>query len=116
MAIKKKELFIEYELKFLEKKLKELKKYISDNPFSRLDDRTGISSMLTFKDGTQKESYRVIATKESQRKDLTSALKDYAEILRTVDQMREEEDKKKIDVRGGEKLGSKADRFLKERK
>jgi hypothetical protein len=36
-----------------------------------------------------------VANKESQRKDLTQALKDYAEILRTVDAMRDKEVTKK---------------------
>ena len=39
MPAKKKELLIEYELEFLEEKLKELKQYIQSNPFSQLKDR-----------------------------------------------------------------------------
>ena len=35
-----KELLIEYELKFLEKKLKELKKYIEARPIHKIDDRS----------------------------------------------------------------------------
>lgn len=110
-----KKLFIEYELKFLERKLKELKKYISASPFSELDDRAAVSGITTFKDGSERESYKIVATKEVQRKDLTQALKDYAEILRTVDQMRSAEEKKKVAVRGDEKLGSQAEAFLKSR-
>lgn len=106
---------IEYELKFLEKKAKELKKYIADSPFSELDDRSVVSGLTTFKDGGEKESYRVVATKEAQRKDLTQALKDYAEIVRTIDQMRTTEAKKKVAVRGDEKLGAQAEEFLKGR-
>ena len=112
MAKTVKPLMIEYELKFLEKKLKELKKYIALNPFSSLEDRVSISGVSTMKDGTVKESYRIVATKEVQRKDLSLALKDYAEILRTVDDMRTKEAKKQVAVRGDAKLGAQAAEFL----
>ena len=49
-----------------------------------------------------------IANKEAQRKDLTQALKDYAEILRTVDSMREKEETKK-EARGS---GSVPERMM----
>lgn len=89
MATKKKELLIEYELDFLEMKLKELKDYIESNPFSELADRMGYretkSGSIPF----------CIANKEAQRKDLTQALKDYADILRTVEAFRDQEEAKK---------------------
>jgi len=107
-----KPLLIEYELKFLEKKLKELKQYIAANPYNKLDDRTVISGTKNFKDGSTFDTYKIVATKEAQRRDLTSALKDYAEIVRTVDEMRTQEEKKKIAVRGDETLGSQAEKFL----
>jgi len=111
MATKQNKLLIEYELKFLEKKLKELKEYIASNPFSSLKDRETISFTLETKEGL-KTSYKVIASKEAQRKDLTQALKDYAEILRTVDAMRTAEENKPPPVRGNEELGSQAAKFL----
>lgn len=104
--------FIGYELKFLDKKLKELKQYITDTSFSELEDRLAISGIKKMNDGSTFETYKIVATKEIQRKDLTSALKDYAEILNTVDQMRTQEAKKLIAVRGDEKLGSQAKAFL----
>jgi len=113
--IKDREIFIEYELEFLEKKLKELKKYISDNPFNKLDDRSGICGIKNNKDGSTFETWKVIATKEVQRRDLALALKDYAEILKTVDMMRTQEAKKEVAVRGDEKLGSQAKAFLESR-
>jgi len=115
MAVPTKPLLIEYELKFLEKKLKELKMYIAASPFSKLDDRSAISGTKTSKDGSVFDTYKIVATKEVQRRDLTLALKDYAEILRTVDQMRTQEAKKLVAVRGDEKLGSQAAEFLKKR-
>jgi len=106
MATAKKALLIEYELEFLELKLQELKDYIEDTPFSSLKDRMMMRGKVQI----------CVATKEAQRKDLTQALKDYAEILRTVDMMRIREDnKKKVAVRGDQELGSQADTFLENR-
>lgn len=87
---KKKELLIEYELDFLETKLEELKEYIEANPFSKLADRMAYKETKT--GGVIPI---VVANKEAQRKDLTQALKDYAEILRTVDDLRNKEEAKK---------------------
>ena len=114
-ASKAKPLMIEYELKFLETKLKELKKYIASQPFDKLEDRLAISGIKHSKDGSTFETYKIVATKEIQRKDLSLALKDYAEIVRTVDEMRTKEDKKQVAVRGDAKLGTQAEEFLKNR-
>jgi len=110
-----KPLLIEFELKFLEKKMKELKKYIEATPFNTLDDRSAVAGIKTNKDGSEFESYKIVATKEVQRRDLTAALKDYAEILRTVDDMRIKEEKKQVAVRGDQKLVGQAEEFLKGR-
>jgi hypothetical protein len=110
MAVAKKALLIEYELKFLETQLQELKDYIEANPYSALTDR------MQYKETRNGGMVSVcVANKESQRKDLTQALKDYAEILRTVDDMRNKEEAK-VEVRGKAKLGSQAEEFLKRRK
>ena len=90
MAVAKKALLIEYELDFLETQLSELKDYISANPYSSLVDRMAYKET---KNGGMIPT--LVANKEAQRKDLTQALKDYAEILRTVDSMREKETVKK---------------------
>lgn len=106
----KKALLIEYELEFLEKQLQELKEYIEANPYSTLCDR------MSYKETKNGGIVSVcVANKEAQRKDLTQALKDYAEILRTVDTMREKEETK-IEVRGKADLSSLASNFLKGRK
>lgn len=108
-TVKKKELLIEYELEFLEEKLKELKEYIQSNPYSSLTDR------MAWKETKNGGAIPIcIANKEAQRKDLTQALKDYAEILRTVESMREKEEAK-VDVRGGGELSLQARKFLKNR-
>jgi uncharacterized protein YhaN len=111
MAVAKKALLIEYELEFLEKQLEELKEYIEANPYSTLTDR------MQYKETKNGGMVSVcVANKESQRKDLTQALKDYAEILRTVDSMREKQEAKAVPVRGDVQLGSMAEDFLKGRK
>lgn len=109
MAVKK-ALLIEYELEFLETKLKELKDYIQANPFSSLTDR------MSWKETKNGGAIPIcIANKEAQRKDLTQALKDYAEILRTVDAMREKESAK-LEVRGKSELSHQAEEWLSNRK
>ncbi len=95
---KKQQLLVEYELEFLEEKLKELKAYIKANPFNELKDR------MAYKETKGGGVIPIcVANKEAQRKDLTQALKDYAEILRTVESMREKESQK-TQVRGDQNL------------
>jgi len=109
MAKKEKALLIEYELQFLEEKLEELKAYIQANPFDKLADR------MAYKETRGGGVIPIcVANKEAQRKDLTQALKDYAEILRTVDSMRTAEEAK-IEVRGKGELSTQAQEFLKTR-
>ena len=110
MATTKKALLIEYELDFLEKKLQELKEYIEANPFSTLSDR------MAYKETKGGGVIPIcVANKEAQRKDLTQALKDYAEILRTVDNMREKEEAK-VEIRGKGDMSTMAEEWLKNRK
>lgn len=106
---KKKELYIEYELEFLETKLQELKEYIEANPFSKLEDR--IKWKETKGGGTLPI---VVASKEAQRKDLTQAMKDYAELIQTINRMREDETKK-VETRGKTELSAQAEEWLKGR-
>jgi hypothetical protein len=109
MAATQKPLLIEYELEFLEEKLQELKEYIKANPFNALADR------MAWKETKGGGAIPIcIANKEAQRKDLTQALKDYAEILRTVDSMRTNE-QAKTEIFGKGKLGSQASQFLENR-
>ena len=108
MATNKK-LLIEYELEFLEKKLQELKDYIEGNPFSSLSDR------MAWKETKGGGVIPIcIANKEAQRKDLTQALKDYVDILRSVEAMREKEEAK-IESRGKGEVGGQAKEWVKKR-
>lgn len=109
MAVREKALLIEYELKFLEKKLSELKDYIEANPFSSLSDR------MAYKETKTGGMIPIcIANKEAQRKDLTQALKDYADILRTVEAMREKEEMK-VEARGKEKITGQANKWIRDK-
>lgn len=99
MAVSKKDNLAEYELDFLDMKLRELKDYIEANPLSSIADR------MAYKETRTGGVIPIcIANKEAQRKDLTQALKDYAEIVRTVKSLREIEEAKQKQVRGNQNL------------
>lgn len=106
MAVKKKETYIDYELNYLEKKLKELKKYIDARPFDQLEDRINYKAT---KNGGVVQT--VVADIEYQRKDLTAALKDYADMLQTINRLREAE-VAKIEARGKGEVSSIAKKWL----
>ena len=57
----------------------------------------------------------VVASIESQGKFIQDTMKNYLALLATVDNLREREEKKKIETRGGAALGSMAEDFLKSR-
>lgn len=99
MATKKKNSFIDFELSWLEKKAKELQKYVDDRPFDGLKDRDFFKQ--TAKGGVM---HMLASTVESQRADLSKALKDYADIISIIDDLREKESKKQ-EARGGAKIG-----------
>ena len=89
-----------YEIKWLENRLEELREYIDARPLAKLEDRQG--ERIT-KWGTQ--SYTV-ATIEVQRKDITDAIKQYAEISEIVARMRMDQDQNETAIRGGGKLSA----------
>ncbi len=107
MAAKKKSNYIEYELEFLETKAEELKEYIQDRPFSKLIDRMAYKET---KNGGLIPT--IVANIETQRKDLTQALKDYAEIIQTIAGMREKSDIKKSSPRGEQALSPMEERMI----
>lgn len=94
----KNKLFIFEDLEWLEARLQELKEYIDANPLTNLEDR--IHWKETAKGGMIPT---VTASKETQRKDLTQALKDYAQLLEVINKLREIEEKK-IEARGGKEV------------
>jgi len=95
MATKNK-LFIVDEIEFLEEQALQLRMYIEAHPLDGLQDR--ISYKETKNGGVIP---MVVATVESQRKDITQALKDYAQMLEVINKLRESEDAKNQVARGG---------------
>lgn len=109
MAVKKDNTYIDYDLKYLEKKLKELKKYIDARPFDELQDRMHYKE--TLKGGFIPTC---VATIEAQRKDITQALKDYAEMLTVIKKLREAE-AAQIEARGKTEISGLAKKWLQDR-
>jgi hypothetical protein len=95
MAIKK-QTYINAELEWAEQKLLEWKQYVDDNPFQNMKDR--IEWKPTAKGGMIP---MVIASIESQIKCVRDTMKEYLVLLEQVEKMRQAEESKKKDVKGG---------------
>lgn len=109
MAAPKKTTYINAELDWAEQQLASWKQYVDANPMHELKDRiewkpTGKGGLLPM----------VIASIEAQGKFIQETMKNYLALLEVVDKLREKEESK-VEVRGGSSLGSKAEKFLKER-
>lgn len=110
MAIKK-TTYINTELDWAEQQLASWKQYVDANPLHELKDR--IEWKPTAKGGMLP---MVIASIESQGKFVQETMKNYLALLEQVDKLREKEEAKKIETRGGAELGAMAEDFLKGRK
>jgi hypothetical protein len=108
MALKK-TTYINTELEWAEEQLKSWRQYVDAHPMHTLVDR--IEWKPTSKGGMLP---MVIASIEAQGKFIQETMKNYLALLEVVDKLREKEEAK-VEVRGGSALGSKADKFLKER-
>jgi hypothetical protein len=97
----KKNTYVEFELDWLQEKAEQLKTYVDNNPFDKLEDRCAWRATAN---GGQMPV--VIATIEAQIKSLTQALKDYAQIIEVVDKLRQRESEK-AEARGGKTIGGK---------
>jgi len=95
MAIKK-QTYINAELEWAEQKLLEWKQYVDDNPFQNMKDR--IEWKPTAKGGMIP---MVVASIESQIKCVRDTMKEYLVLLEQVEKMRQAEESKKKDVKGG---------------
>ncbi len=89
MATKNK--FINPELEWAEEQLESWKAYVSANPFEKMEDRvkwkeTKAGGMLPI----------VIASIESQQKNIRDTMKDYLALLEVVDRLRQQEAKKEL--------------------
>lgn len=96
MATAKKQIYINTELEWAEQKLQEWKQYVDDNPFQHMKDR--IEFKPTAKGGLIP---MVIASIESQIKCVRDTMKEYLVLLEQVDKIRQAEEHKKKDVKGG---------------
>ena len=92
----KRQTYINAELEWAEQKLLEWKQYVDDNPFQSMKDR--IEWKPTSKGGMIP---MVIASIESQIKCVRDTMKEYLVLLEQVDKMRQTEEHKKKDVKGG---------------
>jgi len=110
MAIRK-TTYIDVELEWAETQLASWKQYVDANPLHELKDR--IEWKPTAKGGMLP---MVIASIESQGKFVQETMKNYLALLKEVDAMREKENAKKVETRGGAELGTMAEEFLKGRK
>jgi len=98
MATAKKNTYIETELFWAEKKLKEWRKYIDANPLDELEDR------MAFKQTAKGTISMVSATIESQIKSIRDTMKEYLQLLDVVNKLREADEAKKIAARGSQEL------------
>jgi hypothetical protein len=109
MAVKK-NTYIDVELDWAEQQLSSWKEYVDANPLHTLKDR--IEWKPTAKGGMLP---MVIASIEAQGKFVQETMKNYLALLKEVDVMREKQEAKKVETRGGAELGSMAEEFLKGR-
>jgi hypothetical protein len=109
MAVRK-TTYIDVELDWAETQLASWKQYVDANPLHELKDR--IEWKPTAKGGLLP---MVIASIESQGKFVQETMKNYLALLKEVDVMREKQEAKKVETRGGAELGSMAEEFLKAR-
>lgn len=90
--------YINSDLDYANYQLAEWKKYMDANPISKLKDRTR-EVITKFGPGEV-----VVAKKEDQGKFLQETLKNYLALLEVVDKLRQQEEQKKINVRGNQSL------------
>ena len=109
MAVKK-NTYINTELDWAEQQLSSWKEYVDANPLHTLEDR--IKWKETKAGGAMP---MVIASIEAQGKFVQETMKNYLALLKEVDVMREKQEAKKVETRGGAELGSMAEEFLKGR-
>ena len=109
MAVKK-TTYINAELDWAEQQLSNWQQYIEKNPLHELKDR------ITWKETKSGQVPQIVATVEQQGKYLQDMMKNYLALLDQVNKLREKEEKKKLETRGGQQLGQMAEEFAKSRK
>ena len=96
MATAKKQTYINAELIWAEQKLLDWKRYVDDNPFQHMKDRIEYKNTKT--GGSMP---MVVASIEAQIKCVRDTMKEYLVLLEQVDKMRQIEQYKQKDVKGG---------------
>jgi len=96
MAVNK---FQNVELDWAEAQLKNWQAYVDQNQFDQLEDRTKLRA--TRNGGTVLE---VIATIESQQKNIRDTMKDYLALFEIVKRLRKDSEKNEEVARGGETI------------
>lgn len=92
----KKTVYITAELDFAEEQLATWKKYIQENPYNEVEDRKEL-----MKSKTGGSYYTVVQNKEAIQKSLRDTMKEYLALLAEVERLREKEESKTKEVRGG---------------
>ena len=95
MATVKKQIYINAELDWANQKLQEWKDYVDDNPFQGMSDR------ITMKSTKTGAMPIVVASIESQIKCVRDTMKEYLVLLEQVDKMRQLQEHKNKEVKGG---------------
>lgn len=95
----KKNNYINADLEWAEQQLATWKAYIDKNPIHELKDRI---EWKTTKTGGAMPM--VVASIEAQGKYIQETMKNYLALLEVVDKLRQQEEQKNLDIRGGEDL------------
>lgn len=107
----KKNIYIDVELRIVENQLESMKKFLIDNPYDEVVDR---KEMQQTKTGGS--FYTVVQTKEAIQKGIRDTLKDFQLLTDSVKKLREAEEKKKLEARGGAEISPLAEDFINRRK
>lgn len=99
MATSKSNKYIEMELKWLENKAAEMRKFVDDRPLHKLVDRSINVGAKTL----------IAATVETQHKNIRDTLKDYALIIEAIAKLKEKEELIKLQTRGDADLSPMED-------
>lgn len=105
---KAKNSFIDEELEFLEQRAKEIKQDVEANPYDEIRDR------IVSLDGPNGSSEKVVATEEAQKKAMREALREYAQIIEIINNLREKE-AAKLQTKGDAQISTLGKEFLKNR-
>lgn len=111
MSNTKKISYIELEIEWFEKKVKELMDLVDHNsPFSEIPDRTEVET-----NAKGVPIVKVIAKKEEMIKVIKDILKDLPQMLQALNDLREKREAAKLETRGGKKIPGAMEDFLKDR-